>query len=251
MTHAYYSVSRDPHVADTWTGLTVAQLAQVIRGPRAPSKISSSTSKSNRSNTNLSTLESYLSSCLLFHAAIAAVTSLDVALLPAHTTDSTSTEQLTAESNASRISEIVRTGVFLSNWHSSNLSALVSLVSQRTGVDVASWKLTIRLSPLSNQMPPGSNPADRWSPEALSLLEKFFDLRVSRKYVPTHIRNSFFHLSTNSVRMELIIRKRLAANGKLSALDGFESPIFMPKHHDCDRPITPSFDMVLSQTSSI
>ncbi|TPP65735.1 Mediator of RNA polymerase II transcription subunit 14 [Fasciola gigantica] len=180
--------------AETWTGLTVAQLAQIIRSSRILPKTPPSTPKSSRINTNLSTLESYLSSSLLFHAAVAAVASLDVALLLAHMTDPSSTEQLTAESNASRITEIVRTGVFLSNWHSSNLTTLVSLLPQRTGVDVASWKLSIRLNPLSNQLPPGSTPVDRWSPEALNLLEKFFDLRVCAAPFQPSAVTAFFRL---------------------------------------------------------
>ncbi|VDP88916.1 unnamed protein product [Echinostoma caproni] len=179
--------------AEAWTGLTVAQLAQIVRSPRVPTK-SATGAKSARPSSGLSTLESYLSSSLLFHAALAAVTSLDVAILPAHLTDPGSVEQLTAESNATRIADILRAGVFISHWIPSNLTALVSLVPQRTGVDVASWRVTIRLSPLSTQLPPGNSPADRWPPETLNLMEKFFDIRVCAAPFQPSAVTAFFRL---------------------------------------------------------
>ncbi|OON18979.1 hypothetical protein X801_05158 [Opisthorchis viverrini] len=109
--------------ADAWSGLTVSQLAQLVRPPRAAAKLLMSSDGRNRTARNpsnnqranipglLSPLESYLASSLLFHACLSAIHSLDVPIAPLSELVSGSDiadQNLTAD--------VVQTGSFEAHW---------------------------------------------------------------------------------------------------------------------------------------
>ncbi|CAH8494023.1 unnamed protein product [Dicrocoelium dendriticum] len=178
--------------AESWTGLTVAHLSQLLRPPRVASSklpaLRASSMSSRPMSSALSPLESYLSFSLLFHACIAALTSLDVPIL-------SSSEQVTVprESSPTRVTDIIHAAVFEATFVSSCLVAQVCLVPQRIGVEVATWKLALRLSSYS---PPNAGPMDRWPQDTLSLLEEFFDIRVcAAPYQPSAVLAFFRILS--------------------------------------------------------
>ncbi|CAL8075761.1 unnamed protein product [Calicophoron daubneyi] len=191
--------------AESWAGLTVAQLSQIVHPSRPPSKVTTREMKAQKLGlvpalrSNGSALESYLSSSLLFHAAIMAVHSLDVPLLPLQQkstmSELTSSDDSTVNNiGGSRYAEFIRCGGFVAHWASSSLTTHVRLIPQRTGVEVATWKLTLRLSSLSPQNPSGANQMDRWSQDTLNTLEEFFDVRVcAPPYQPSAV-TAFFRL---------------------------------------------------------
>ncbi|TGZ63489.1 hypothetical protein CRM22_006897 [Opisthorchis felineus] len=186
--------------ADAWSGLTVTQLAQLVRPPRAAAKLFMSSDGRNRTARNpsnsqranipglLSPLESYLASSLLFHACLSAIHSLDVPIAPLSELVSGSDiadQNLTAD--------VVQTGSFEAHWPLPTLTTHVCLLPQRTGVDVASWRLSLRLSSFQSS---SAGPTDCWPQETLNLIEEFFNARVCAPPFQPSAVAAFFRLLT-------------------------------------------------------
>ncbi|KAA3675664.1 uncharacterized protein DEA37_0006087 [Paragonimus westermani] len=173
--------------AESWTGLTVAQLSQLVRSSRVPVKADARHPTPCWPRPGSSPLESYLAGSLLFHASIAAIHSLDIPILT--TPDYGGVEPV----EPSRMTDVIQAGAFESHWSVSCLKCQLRLMPQRTGVEVAMWKLTLRLSTL---LPPNSGTMDRWPQETLNLIEEFFDVRVCAAPFQPSAVTAFFRLLT-------------------------------------------------------
>ncbi|CAH8868183.1 unnamed protein product [Trichobilharzia szidati] len=196
------------------TGLTVSQFIQLIRPTYANLKsgvtTTTATTSPNRLNSKLTLLESYLSTSLLFHAAVLATQSLDVpVLLPVCANDQKKAtvddhHRINQHHREVNTNQVYATGAFMSVWSTCQLTVHVSMLStccrrracQSTGGIECStsssspswWRLKIQLS--QNQS--GCDP--RWPADSLSVFEEFFDNRVcSFPFQPSAV-TAFFQL---------------------------------------------------------
>lgn len=132
-------------------------------------------------------LESYLSTSLLFHAAILAIQSLDVPIHHVHNEipyDLQQQQQQTDEQQRIKNQhDLLEDAVFICIWPVSQLTVQLSMLCQPTtnnGIESFWWRLKLQLSQSVNS-------CDRWPPETLNVFEEFFEKRVSYARIHTYI----------------------------------------------------------------
>uniref|UniRef100_A0A3Q0KQ77 Mediator of RNA polymerase II transcription subunit 14 n=1 Tax=Schistosoma mansoni TaxID=6183 RepID=A0A3Q0KQ77_SCHMA len=205
------------------TSLTFTQFAQltILTFDKFKSGIISSKTFSptncRRTDPGPTLLESYLSTSLLFHAAILAIQSLDVPIHHVHNEIPYDQQQQTDEQQRIKNQhDLLENAVFICVWPVSQLTVQLSMLCQPTtsnGIESFWWRLKLQLSQSVNS-------CDRWPPETLNVFEEFFDKRVcSFPFQPSAV-TAFF-------RLLLLPPHALRAMGRVLAFD-LHSPAQAP-----------------------
>ncbi|RTG90623.1 mediator of RNA polymerase II transcription subunit 14 [Schistosoma bovis] len=174
------------------TSLTLTQFAQLTRLTFDKFKSSIMSSKTfsltnyRRTDPGPTLLESYLSTSLLFHAAILAIQSLDVPIHHVHNEIPYDLQQQLQTDEQQRIKnqhDLLEDAVFICIWPVSQLTVQLSMLCQPTtnnGIESFWWRLKLQLSQSVNS-------CDRWPPETLNVFEEFFEKRVSYARIHAYI----------------------------------------------------------------
>ncbi|KAH8862930.1 Mediator of RNA polymerase II transcription subunit 14 [Schistosoma japonicum] len=197
------------------TSLTLTQFARLTRSTFSGDAIKISTYR--RNNSSVTLLESYLSTCLLFHAAVLAAQSLDI---PLHSVGELPYEQQQADEqrinsqNTTVSKNLLENGALICVCPVSQITLHLSMICQLTGgIESFWWRLKIQLIQSANS-------CDHWPPESLSVFEEFFDKRVcSFPFQPSAV-TAFF-------RLLLLPPHALRAMGRVLAFD-LHSPVQAP-----------------------
>ncbi|CAH8562789.1 unnamed protein product [Schistosoma turkestanicum] len=205
--------------------LTLSQFAQLTRSTFSEfesgvisSKASSVTNCCRRTNLGLTLLESYLSTSLLFHAAILAAQSLDVPIHHVHNEiyEQPQQQQTDEQQRIKNQQDLLENAKFVCIWPVSQTTVQLSMLCQPTacdGIEPFWWRLKLQL----NQ---SVNSCDRWPPETLNVFEEFFEKRVcSFPFQPSAV-TAFF-------RLLLLPPHALRAMGRVLAFD-LHSPAQAP-----------------------
>ncbi|KAL7053615.1 hypothetical protein AAHC03_026985 [Spirometra sp. Aus1] len=171
---------------DSWAGMTVAQLTQLLSPSKSPSQPLDTLTACRSSVSFLSPLESYFAASLIFHTAYQAAVNLHAPILLDSTANSTVQQQQPPLPSA-----IYSAGEFSTHWSPSSIVAHLKLTAVRTGVEVSRWRLLLKLSSSTAMQSPEM---EARMADMLTRLEELFEIRVCALPLQPSAVLSFFRL---------------------------------------------------------
>uniref|UniRef100_A0A0X3NVY0 Mediator of RNA polymerase II transcription subunit 14 n=1 Tax=Schistocephalus solidus TaxID=70667 RepID=A0A0X3NVY0_SCHSO len=174
---------------DSWAGMTVAQLTQLMSPLKMPSQPLGAPVARRPSISLLSPLESYFAASLIFHTAYQAALNLHAPILLDPTANSSVQQQQQQQQPSP--SAIYSAGEFSTHWSPSSIVAHLKLTAVRTGVEVSRWRLLLKLSSSAAMQSPEM---EARMADMLARLEELFETRVCALPLQPSAVLSFFRL---------------------------------------------------------